>query len=439
MEGADPIRRSQILNNRLGEGLDDEVDTFRERIAEDIQSIERRGSFDFGRSNEEINEVDIGATNAATPDAETTHNDRRDILANIASLGCQMLGDEEAGPPCETSSPAPFDHNTEMGDALADILSEANTEGNSNAEDDSAETLENRAEHLSGGNVVTTHTGGKKRVSQPLPTLEASRAKRLCTSRVDRTNTIGQVRDILTDIAGRGPPMYRDPAKTTAAPSPHARTSYTSKKRGRETLERTNPKEDGRLLNLARKTKRVRRYEPSEVASTAPPAKSDRKLRSRAQHAVLRFQCGNIVYDTKARSFPKISNKGTLVDSRGNVVLGTEGEVKMALKNTQLRRKAGLKLVLRARPNLEEEEEEVAASTPSELRVRDAGVAKRSGKGKGARRFGVDRRAGHWIRLSSRMRSSQGSRRNGDKRYEMTFEENHVDARGGTRLTLGDE
>ena len=112
-----------------------------------------------------------------------------------------------------------------------------------------------------------------------------------------------------------------------------------------------------------------------------------------------RFQCGNIVYDTKARSLPKVSKKGTLVGSKGNVILGTEEEIKIALKNTQPRRKAGQKLVLvlNARPDVQDEEDD--ASTNDVLRVRVAGAAKRGGKGKGKGKgawgYGVDRRAGN--------------------------------------------
>ena len=69
----------------------------------------------------------------------------------------------------------------------------------------------------------------------------------------------------------------------------------------------------------------------------------------------------------------------------------------MALKNTQPRRKAGQKLVLNARPDVQDEEND--ASTNDVLRVRVAGAAKRGGKGKGkgkrARRYGVDRGAGN--------------------------------------------
>ncbi|KAL2046837.1 hypothetical protein N7G274_000855 [Stereocaulon virgatum] len=112
---------------------------------------------------------------------------------------------------------------------------------------------------------------------------------------------------------------------------------------------------------------------------TPPPAaKSNRVLRPRTQHAVPRFQCGNIVYDPKAKSLPKVSKKGTIVDNKGNVILGTEGEVRMALKNKQPRRKAGAKLVLNANPNFYEDAEN--APTSSVLRVRGTGVAKRNGR-----------------------------------------------------------
>ena len=128
-----------------------------------------------------------------------------------------------------------------------------------------------------------------------------------------------------------------------------------------------------------------------------PPQKSDRVLRPRTQHAVPRFQCGNIVYDTKARSLPMVSKKGTLVDSKGKVILGTEGEIRIALKNTQPRRKAGQKLVLNARLDVQDEEDDTSRNDV--LRVRGTGAAKRGGKGKGkgkgARRYGVDRRAGN--------------------------------------------
>lgn len=53
---------------------------------------------------------------------------------------------------------------------------------------------------------------------------------------------------------------------------------------------------------------------PSAAAAAAPPPPSqklDKVLRPRIQHAVPRFHCGNIVYDTKARSLPNVSKKGT--------------------------------------------------------------------------------------------------------------------------------
>jgi hypothetical protein len=89
------------------------------------------------------------------------------------------------------------------------------------------------------------------------------------------------------------------------------------------------------------------------------------------------------VYDPKARSLPKVSKKGTIVDNKGNVILGTEGEVRMALKNKQPRRKAGAKLVLNANPDFDKDAEN--APTSSVLRFRGTGVAKRIGR-KGGRR-----------------------------------------------------
>ena len=124
---------------------------------------------------------------------------------------------------------------------------------------------------------------------------------------------------------------------------------------------------------------------PAPPALPAPPpaAKSHRALRPRTQHAVSRFQCGIIVYDATARSLPKVSRKGTIVDNKGNVILGTEGEVKMALKKKQPRRKAGAKLVLNANPNFDEDAEN--APTASVLRVRSTGVAKCNGRKEGRR------------------------------------------------------
>ena len=122
---------------------------------------------------------------------------------------------------------------------------------------------------------------------------------------------------------------------------------------------------------------------PPALPTPPPAAKSNRELRPRTQHAVPRFQCGNIVYDPKARSLPKVSKKGTIVDNKGNVILGTEGEVRMALKNKQPRRKAGAKLVLNANPDFDKDAEN--APTSSVLRFRGTGVAKRIGR-KGGRR-----------------------------------------------------
>ena len=61
------------------------------------------------------------------------------------------------------------------------------------------------------------------------------------------------------------------------------------------------------------------------AAAPPPPQELDRVLRPRIQHAVPRFHCGNIVYDTNARSLPQGLEEGDLGDSKGKVILSTEG------------------------------------------------------------------------------------------------------------------
>ena len=111
---------------------------------------------------------------------------------------------------------------------------------------------------------------------------------------------------------------------------------------------------------------------PPPPASPLPltsPTITARSLRPRTRHAAPKFQCGEIVYDTQAKSLPKLAPNGTVVDNRGDVILGWPGEVALALKVSQPRRKAGQKLRLTVRPQMENEQDDAQVSQPRRRRV----------------------------------------------------------------------
>lgn len=106
---------------------------------------------------------------------------------------------------------------------------------------------------------------------------------------------------------------------------------------------------------------------PAPSAPTVPltsPTITTKSLRPRTRHAAPKFQCGEIVYDIQAKSLPKLAKNGNVVDNRGNVILGWPGEVALALKVSQPRRKAGQKSRLTIRPQMENEQDDAQVSQP---------------------------------------------------------------------------
>lgn len=114
---------------------------------------------------------------------------------------------------------------------------------------------------------------------------------------------------------------------------------------------------------------------PSPVLLTSPTI-TTRSLRTRIPHAAPRFQCGEILYDARARSLPKLAMNGNVVDNKGNVVVAWSGEGALASKVRKARRNAVQKSRLVVRPQTGE-----------------APAAKSYGSG--AWRYGASRRAGN--------------------------------------------
>ena len=102
--------------------------------------------------------------------------------------------------------------------------------------------------------------------------------------------------------------------------------------------------------------------------SLTSPTITARSLRPRTRHAAPKFQCGEIVYDAQARSLPKLAPNGTIVDNKGDVIYSWPGEVALALEVSQPRRKAGQKLRLTVRPQMENEQDDAQESQPRRQR-----------------------------------------------------------------------
>ena len=107
---------------------------------------------------------------------------------------------------------------------------------------------------------------------------------------------------------------------------------------------------------------------PAPAPSAPPvlltsPTITTKSLRLRTRHAAPKFQCGGIVYDSQAKSLPKLAKNGHVIDSRGDVIFGWPGEVALALKVSQPRR-AGHKSRLTMRPQMENEQDDAQASRP---------------------------------------------------------------------------
>ena len=108
---------------------------------------------------------------------------------------------------------------------------------------------------------------------------------------------------------------------------------------------------------------------PGSPLALTSPTITARSLRPRTRHAAPKFQCGEIVYDAQAKSLPKIAPNGTVIDNKGNAIFGWPGEVALALKVSQPRRKAGQKLRLTVRPQMENEQDDAQVLQPRRKRA----------------------------------------------------------------------
>ena len=267
MEELSPDPRSEILNG-------DEVGSFGERsVDEDLQPVrERRRAVVFGHSNKRVVNEAVCPFDETILRVEPTPTKARNHPSNNANCSCLLLGEQAVEPSNERSPPEQVDITSQMVSALDDIFSEATTGAISNPAEGPPEAPTSGATHPSIDVFETTPIIGTKRGRQTPPDSEdedseveecVSRPKRLCTSRLNGTNTLGQVRDILRDIASRDPQLHNNPTTTTVTPIPQA-----NKKRDRETFEDTYPGEESRVLIENTNTKRARRSGSREVASS---------------------------------------------------------------------------------------------------------------------------------------------------------------------------
>ena len=128
---------------------------------------------------------------------------------------------------------------------------------------------------------------------------------------------------------------------------------------------------------------------PSTVPVTSPTI-TTKSLRPHIPRAAPKFQCGEILYDARARSLPKLAKNGNVVDSKGNVVVAWPGEGALASKVSQPGRKASQKSRLTMRPQMGNE----SGNAPTiDRETREAPAAKSHGSG--AWRYGASRRAGN--------------------------------------------
>ena len=128
---------------------------------------------------------------------------------------------------------------------------------------------------------------------------------------------------------------------------------------------------------------------PSPVLLTSPTI-TTRSLRSHIARTAPRFQCGEILYDVRARSLPKLAKNGNVVDNKGNVVVAWPGEGALASKVQKARRKAVQKSRLTMRPQTGNE----PGNAPTmDTETGEAPAAKSYGSG--AWRYGASRRAGN--------------------------------------------
>ena len=266
MEELSPNPRSEILNG-------DEVGPFGERsVDEDLQPVrERRGAVVFGHSNERDDDEAVGPFDETILRVEPTPTDARNHLSNNANRSCLLLDEQAVEPSNERSPPELVDITSQMMNVLDEVFSEATTGAISNPTEGPPEASKSGATHPSVDDFKTTPIIGTKRGRQPSPDSEdedseveecVSRPKRLCISRINGTNTLGQVRDILRDIASRDPRLHNNPTTNIAAPIPKAN------KKARPGDFRRHPEEESRVLMENTNTKRARRSGSRESASS---------------------------------------------------------------------------------------------------------------------------------------------------------------------------
>ena len=223
VEELSPNSRSEILNG-------DEVGAFGKRSVEDLQPVlERRRAVVFGHSNEREDDEAIDPFDETIPRVEPPPTDTRNHISNIANRSCSSN---------ERSPPEQVGIISRMMNALDDIFSEVTTGAISNLAEGPFENPTSGATHPSIDDFETIPIIGTKRGRQPsLHSKDedseveecVSRLKRICTSRVNGTNTLGQVRDIRRDIASRDPQLQNNPTTTTAAPIPKQTRSETGR------------------------------------------------------------------------------------------------------------------------------------------------------------------------------------------------------------------
>ena len=125
----------------------------------------------------------------------------------------------------------------------------------------------------------------------------------------------------------------------------------------------------------------------SESPAPAPsPTITTRSLRPRTQEAAPKFQCGEIAYDTRARSLPKLDRNGNVVDNKGNVLVAWPRGA-LASKVPEPRRKAGQNSRITGGRQME--------NGPGNAPMIDTKTRVVKCYGGGAWRYGASRRAGN--------------------------------------------
>lgn len=110
---------------------------------------------------------------------------------------------------------------------------------------------------------------------------------------------------------------------------------------------------------------------------------------------------GELAYDSRAKSLPKVAKNGALVDSNGDFFPDIEQDIGSGLAASQARKACRQKPKLTVKPRQQSKAEDgdtINASVSTEGKVWQTGVAKRYSNG--GRRYGVSRRVGNPRRKS---------------------------------------